>query len=189
MSAPAAAGSGRAPGVAQPPAKDLLLLAVGVLGASTAPPLVAATAAPALAIAFWRNAAGALAVLPFALVRNRRELLRMPARSFGLGLLAGALLAAHFAAFMSSLRYTSVASAAALACSQIVWAALFSRLLGERLPGRAWAGTALSLIGVLLVTGVDVSLAARALGGDLLALLSAVFGAPTWSSAARHAAR
>ncbi len=176
MSAPAAASSGRAPGVAQPPAKDLLLLAVGVLGASTAPPLVAATAAPALAIAFWRNAAGALAVLPFALVRNRRELRRMPARSFGLALLAGALLAAHFAAFMSSLRYTSVASAAALACSQIVWAALFSRLLGERLPGRAWAGTALSLIGVLLVTGVDVSLAARALGGDLLALLSAVFG-------------
>ncbi|HWT23179.1 MAG TPA: EamA family transporter, partial [Solirubrobacteraceae bacterium] len=44
------------------------------------------------------------------------------------------------------------------------------------LPGRAWAGTAIALAGVLVVTGVDVSLSARALAGDALALLGGVFG-------------
>lgn len=166
----------RASVVAQPPAADLLLLTVAVLGASTAPPLVVATAAPALAIAFWRNLAGALAVLPFALVRTRREAGRTSVRSLRLSLLAGALLAAHFATFMPSLRFTTVASAAALACTQAVWAALFSRLVGERLPGRGWAGIVVSLLGVLIVTGVDFSISARALAGDVLALLSGLFG-------------
>ena len=69
-----------------------------------------------------------------------------------------------------------MASAAALICSQAVWAAIFGRLLGERLPRRAWAGTALALLGVLSVTGVDVSLSGEALTGDLLAMLGGVFG-------------
>jgi drug/metabolite transporter (DMT)-like permease len=91
-------------------------------------------------------------------------------------LFGGAMLAAHFSAFVPSLRLTSVASAAALVCSQAVWAGVFGRLLGERLPRRAWAGTAVALGGVITVTGVDVSLSARALGGDVLALLGGFFG-------------
>ena len=53
---------------------------------------------------------------------------------------------------------------------------MFGRLLGERLPRRAWIGTATCLVGVLLVTGVDASLDARALGGDVLALAGGMFG-------------
>ena len=44
----------------RPPTNDLALLALGVLCASASPPLIAATAAPALAIAFWRTGAAAL---------------------------------------------------------------------------------------------------------------------------------
>ena len=160
----------------RPPKEDLILLAMGVACASTAPPLIAATAAPALAIAFWRNGLGALAVLPYALLRARSEMRRMSVRTLLLALLAGTFLAGHFGFFVPSLRYTSVASAAALVCSQTMWAALFGRLLGERLPYQAWAGTALALAGVLLVTGVDFSLSGRALVGDLLALLGGLFG-------------
>jgi len=162
--------------VTQPPRQDLALLAIGVLGASSAAPLIAATAAPALAIAFWRTGLSSLALLPYAALRSRGELRGAPARVVALALLAGAFLATHFGTFVPSLRYTSVASAAALVCSQAVWAAVFGRLLGERLPGRAWAGTAIALAGVLVVTGVDVSLSARALAGDALALLGGVFG-------------
>jgi len=78
--------------------------------------------------------------------------------------------------FIPSLSYTSVASSAALVCTQAVWAGVFGRILGERLPRRAWIGTAICLGGVLMVTGVDASLDARALGGDLLALAGGVFG-------------
>jgi drug/metabolite transporter (DMT)-like permease len=165
-----------APPVAAPPREDVLLLAVGVLAASTSAPLIAATAAPALAIAFWRTGIGAAVTLPFAARRARAELRHVPAGVVGLALLAGAFLAAHFGTFIPSLQYTSVASSAALICSQAVWAAVFGRLLGERLPARAWAGTAVALLGVLSVTGVDVSLSGEALMGDALALLAGVFG-------------
>src|SRR4051794_30222583 len=145
---------------------DYALLALGVLGASTAPPLIAACAAPALAIAFWRTGAAAVVLAPFAL-RARTD---APRRALLLALLAGTALAVHFGTFIPSLTYTSVASATALVCSQAVWAAVLGRILGERLPARAWLGVAVCLAGVLLITGVDVSLDARALRGDALAL-------------------
>jgi drug/metabolite transporter (DMT)-like permease len=61
-------------------------------------------------------------------------------------------------------------------CSQAVWAGVLGRVLGERLPARAWVGVAVCLAGVLLVTGVDVSVSGRALAGDVLALLGGMFG-------------
>jgi len=154
--------------------RDYGLLAVGILCASASPPLIAATAAPALAIAFWRTGAAALVLLPAMLARG--EHLQLPRRAAWLAVLAGAALAAHFGTFIPSLSYTSVASSAALVCSQAVWAALLGRVLGERLPGRAWLGTGVCLCGVLLITGVDVSLSGDALLGDVLALLGGVFG-------------
>lgn len=152
--------------------RDHALLALGVLCASTAPPLIAASAAPALAIAFWRTGAAALVLAPFTLARRERP----GGRALWLAVLAGVALALHFGTFIPSLGYTSVASASALVCSQAVWAALLGRALGERMPARAWLGTVVCLSGVLLVTGVDVSLSSRALLGDLLALLGGVFG-------------
>lgn len=151
---------------------DYALLATGVLCASASPPLIAATAAPALAMAFWRTGAAAALIAPAVLFRRER----FSRRGALLALAAGAALAAHFGTFIPSLRYTTVASSAALVCSQAVWAGLLGRLLGERLPKRAWIGTATCFAGVLLITGVDVSLSARALGGDVLALLGGVFG-------------
>lgn len=151
---------------------DLGLLALGVACTSTSPPLIAATAAPALAIAFWRTGAAALIFAP--IVTARRE--AMPRREVLLAMLAGVLLAAHFGTFIPSFEHTTVASATALVCAQPVWAALLGRALGERLPARAWLGTAVSLSGVLLITGVDVSLDGDALLGDGLALLGGIFG-------------
>src|SRR4051794_29358605 len=160
---------------ARPPTLDLSLLAVGVLGASTSPPLIAACAAPALAIAFWRTAAAALVLAPAALAHGRGSG-RLPGRALRLALLAGLVLALHFGTFIPSLSYTSVASAASLVCSQAVWAGLLGSVLGERLPRRAWSGGAVSLLGVLLITGVDFSLSGRALAGDALALAGGMFG-------------
>jgi drug/metabolite transporter (DMT)-like permease len=142
-----------------------------VLVASTTPPIMAATAAPALAIAFWRTGAAAVLLLPVAALRRELRV-----RSPWLPLLSGAALAAHFGTFIPSLSYTSVASASALVCSQAVWAGVLGRILGERLPRRAWVGTAICIVGVLLVTGVDVAVSGRALAGDVLALVAGVFG-------------
>ncbi len=163
------------PTVNRPPTGDLLLVVVGVLGVSTSGPIIAALAVPPLAIAFWRNAFGTAAIAPYALARHRDELRSLRGRSLRLTLVAGVLLAAHFALWVPSLALTSVASSTALVCMQAVWAALFGRLVGQVLPATAWLGMLLAIVGVLVVTGVDFSLSTRALVGDVMALLGGVF--------------
>ena len=96
-------------------------------------------------------------------------------RRWALG--AGVLLAAHFATWVPSLRYTSVASATAIVCTQPVFVALIARATGHVVPRRTWLGIAIALVAVVILTGVDFSLEPRALWGDLLALLGGVFAA------------
>jgi drug/metabolite transporter (DMT)-like permease len=149
---------------------DLLLLAVAVSGISLSAPLIAATAAPALAIAFWRNAMAVGVLSPLALLRHRSELRAMGRRAFALSAAAGVLLALHFALWLPSLRMTSVASSTALVTTTPIWATLLLRLRGHRPPALVWAGTVVAFAGVLVLSGVDLSLSPRALAGDALAL-------------------
>jgi drug/metabolite transporter (DMT)-like permease len=160
-----------------PPRGDLLLMPIGVLAVSTSGPLMAAAAAPALAVAMWRNAFATAAIGPYALLRHRAELAGLTGRERRWALGSGLLLALHFATWTPSVRYTSVASATAIVCAQPVWVALIARATGQDVPRRAWWGIGLSLVSVIVLTGVDFSLESRALIGDLLALLGGVFGA------------
>lgn len=161
-------------GIARP---QLGLLAVGVFFVSTSAPLIAATAAPALAIAFWRTAFGAGLTSLWVAARGRAELRALTARQWRLSIVAGVLLAAHFAAWIPSLRFTSVASSTALVATQPVWAALLARARGVHYPRQVWWGIAVALLGIGVLTGVDVSLDARSLIGDGLALLGAMLAA------------
>jgi drug/metabolite transporter (DMT)-like permease len=152
------------------PRVDLALLAVAVCGISLSAPLIAATAAPALAIAFWRNAMAVGALSPFVLLRGRAELRRMGRRNVLLSAAAGVVLSLHFGLWLPSLSMTSVASSTALVTTTPIWTTLILRLRGQRQPGMVWAGSALAFTGVVLISGVDLSLSARALAGDALAL-------------------
>jgi drug/metabolite transporter (DMT)-like permease len=169
---------GDAPSVlAAPPRTDLALLVVALSAVSTSGPIIAATAAPALAIAFWRNAMASGLLVPWALMRHRGELSRLGGRERRLAVFAGVLLAAHFATWVPSLDYTSVSSATALVSVQPVWAALLARRAGHVIPRRAWVAIAVAVAGAALVTGVDVTLSGRALLGDLLAVIGGYFAA------------
>lgn len=161
----------------RPATRDVTLLGVSVLAVSTAGPIIAATAAPALAIAFWRNALGCAVVLPWAALRRGRELRGVDRRTLLLAVAAGALLAVHFGAWVPSLTLTSVASSTALVCTQPVWSALLARAAGHRVPRGAWIGTGIAVCGAAVLAGVDLQTSSRALGGDLLALLGAVAAA------------
>ncbi|WP_280695406.1 DMT family transporter [Kitasatospora sp. GP82] len=152
------------------PKLDLALLAVSIGGISFSAPLISATAAPALAIAFWRNVMSVGVLGPYALLRHRAELRAIGRRPLLLAMAAGALLAVHFALWMPSLRMTSVASATALVTTTPLWTILLMRLFGTRAPRLVWLGTGVAFAGVLVLTGVDLSLSSRALLGDALAL-------------------
>ncbi len=154
-----------------------LLAAVAVLGVSASGPLMAAAAAPAFAIAFWRNAAAAVLIAPVAAARSRAELADLGRRHWWVTVLAGVALAGHFATWVSALKLTSVAAATALVCAQIVWVVLYDRLRGVRLPLVVVLGLVLAVVGVLVVTGVDFTLSRRALAGDALAVAGGMFAA------------
>lgn len=169
----------RPTGAATPPAGELLLLAVAIAAVSTSAPLIRVAAAPTLAIAFWRNLL-ALPVLGGWVVARRDERAQWVTRTAEerrLSRTAGLLLAAHFATWVPSLSFTSVASSVALVATQPVWAALIANRRGEHVSRGTWIGIGLSLAGALLLTGVDLSISGRALFGDLLALVGGMFAA------------
>lgn len=158
-----------------PSAPDALLLGVAVLAVSTSAPIIAACAAPALAIAFWRCFLGTAATAAWLAIRRTRPVVPRPALVAALG--GGVLLALHFAAWIPSLRYTSVASSTALVATQPVWAAMLARARGASVSRWVWVGIAISLSGVLLLTGIDFALDPASLLGDGLALLGAMLAA------------
>ncbi|MGB9377965.1 MAG: DMT family transporter [Mycobacteriales bacterium] len=160
-----------------PPRRDVVLISIAILGVSTSAPLIAAIAAPALAIAFWRNAMAVVALGPVALARFRPEFARLGRREWLVCVLAGVLLAAHFATWVPSVKLTSVASATALVATQPIWAAVLARLLGRRVKRVAWLGIAVGVVGVALITGVDFTISARAVTGDALAVVGGAMSA------------
>lgn len=156
---------------------DLTALAIAIAAVSSSGPIIAACAAPALAIAFWRCFIGATVTAPFAWLKNQEIWRNLTKRDLVGAALAGFFLGLHFAAWIPSLRYTSIAASTAIVATQVVWAALIAHGLGVKAPGKEWFGIAISLIGVIMLTGIDVSLNPTALIGDLLALLGAMFAA------------
>ncbi len=156
---------------------DAVLVSIALLAVSTSGPLIAACTAPALAIAFWRNALAAGLLAPTALLTARSELARLTRRELRWAALAGLMLAAHFATWTPSLALTSVASATALVATQPVWAALISGLRGAPVGRAVWGGIAVAVLGAVLLAGVDVSADPRALLGDGLAVAGGAFAA------------
>ena len=161
----------------RPPPGDVGLIALAVAAVSTSAPLVRYAAAPALAVAFWRNALGSAVVVPWAWARCRAELRALSRRELRLSAYAGLLLAAHFATWIPSLSFTSVASSVALVAVQPVWAALIARWRGERIPGFVWVGIWVAVLGAVVLSGIDLTISARALFGDALALVGGLLAA------------
>ncbi|MGQ0830208.1 MAG: DMT family transporter [Microthrixaceae bacterium] len=158
---------------------DFALLAVAIVAVSTSAPLIRGAAGPALAIAFWRNALSVPVVGGWVALRAPERVARASrtAEERRLSRISGALLAAHFATWIPSLSYTSVASSVALVATQPVWAALIARQRGHRVAPGTWLGIGLALVGALVLTGIDVSISTRALAGDALAIAGGVLAA------------
>ena len=142
------------------------LLAGGVIAASFAPVLIRyADAAHPLAISFWRCAAGAVILWPFA----RGGLRHAGGSSIRLCALAGVFLALHFATWITSLELTTVASSVLLVSTTPIFVALVAPMVvNERLTRAGWLGILLAFAGTSLIVGVDF--AGSSLGGNALAL-------------------
>ncbi|MEW6502474.1 MAG: DMT family transporter [Chloroflexota bacterium] len=168
-----------------------LVLLLGILAVSTAAVFIrfAQLEAPSLIIAAYRLGLASLILLPFSIRQARREVTGLPTVSKFQTLLAGIFLAVHFAAWITSLELTSVASSVVLVTTTPLWVAIFSPLfLKERMRKEVWWGLGLALSGGVVVAAsqtcaweesrlVCASLASlfqgKALLGNFLALMGA----------------
>ena len=118
-----------------------------------------------------------IAVVPVLAVAALRGRLRVVDRATEWRLLlAGLILALHFATWIASLNYASVAISTLLVCSTPVWTELYTVLVRRRVDALAAASVAGALAGVAIVVGAPDR--ANTPLGIALALAGAVaFGA------------
>ena len=159
-----------------PQRPDLFRLGLGIIGIGTSGPLIAMSAMPVVVLIFWRNLGGALFTLPFA----ARALFSKDykyRRAIALSALSGVVLALHFIGFFLAMRWTTVAAGTAIVALQPIFAALFVKFLGGDIPARAWLGMGIAFAGVIMISGVDLSISWLAFKGDIAALISAALAA------------
>jgi drug/metabolite transporter (DMT)-like permease len=173
----------------------MLAILVAILAVSTASIFIrfAQEKAPSLVIAAYRLGLATLVLAPVTLSRHRAEVKQALSQKkvAWLGVLSGVLLAFHFATWITSLQYTSVASSVVLVTTSPLWVALFSPLiLKEPLPWYVWVGLVVTLLGGMVV-GISDScqwsaggilcpslttfLEGKAFLGDILAFMGAFF--------------
>ena len=178
-------GSAPPSGLSRPPAPDGVRLGVAVVFISLSGPMIAATAAPVLAIAFWRCLIGSGITGVWVIARRWSSLGALTRREIRLTVIAGVFLGLHFATWIPSLTLTTIAASTALVATQPIWAALIARATGVQISSRVWIGIAIAFSGVIVLTGVDLSVDPAHLWGDALALVGAVFSAAYVSVAER----
>ena len=173
----------------------MLVIAMGILAVSTASIFIryAQEYAPSLVIAAWRLSLATLVLSPIALTRRRPEIRGLSRRELGLAALSGIFLALHFATWITSLEYTTVASSVVLVSTIPLWVALFSPFfLKEPLSRTTWMGLVFATAGGVIVGISDTCslegatltcpsfsefVQGKAFLGDLLALAGAIAGA------------
>jgi drug/metabolite transporter (DMT)-like permease len=179
----------------RPPFPPFVAILFGILAVSTASIFIrfAQKEATSLVIAAWRLTIASLVLVPIAATSHRRELRSLNRSDLLLALLSGIFLALHFATWITSLQYTTVASSVVLVSTVPLWVALLSPFTIKEPIRRAviW-GLILALVGGTVVgisdscslTGARLtcpSLAnfmhGRAFMGDLLAICGAIAGA------------
>lgn len=159
-----------------------LILVLGVFAVSTAAIFIRLAMATAqmrtvgfsLFLAAMRlSIASLLIVLP-----SRRSRFSINAPGFYFAAAAGVALAVHFAAWITSLSFTSIAASTTLVTTNPIWVALFSWVWFKEKPSKiAILGIAIALFGGILIALGDTETTATAthpLIGNLLALVGAL---------------
>jgi len=129
----------------------IFVLLGGILAVSTASIFIKFAqheGAPSIVIAAFRLSLATLGLAPLALTRYRTELRQLRRREWVLATLSGSFLALHFATWITSLQYTSVASSVVLVTTTPLWVGLLAPLvLRERAGTATYIGLVLALSG------------------------------------------
>lgn len=162
----------------RPPVPPIVGIVTGITAVSSAAIFIryAQREAPSLAIAAARLTLASLVLAPIAWIRYRHEYRQLTRLDGGLAILSGIFLALHFATWVSSLEYTTVASSTVLVSISPLFVAVASWLfLREKIGQAVIVGLAVALIGSAIIGLSDRGGTLRnALLGDVLAFAGAV---------------
>lgn len=159
-----------------------IVLAAGICIIATASILIRLAQSyhiPSLSIAAIRLGISASILSGIMLVRWGDVMPRLQWIHTRWALLSGVCLAAHFATWIQSLEYTSVASSAALVSTNPLWVGIAALIIfKERLNKWRIAGMALTIVGSLVIAISDqqYTTASNPLLGNSLALTGALCG-------------
>ena len=145
---------------AKPLIPPLLVLIVGVFAVSVSAILIRfaqGDAVPSLVIAAWRLTFASLILLPICWFKKRDELMGLHSAEIVPATLSGIFLAIHFAAWISSLNYTTVVSSTVLVSTSPVWVAVAAPfILNERSHFWVKLGIGLALLGSIIISFTDL---------------------------------
>ena len=157
----------------------LLSLCMGIVAVSFASILIRfaqGAGMPSLGIAAWRLIFASTILLPYAWVTRRDEIQDLSGKEWALLVASGIFLGLHFATWIASLGYTSVASSVVLVSMGPVFVGLGSWfLLRERPSALLIAGIILAATGSVVISWGDLGQGQDQLMGDVLALAGAMF--------------
>lgn len=156
-------------------AKPYFILILGVVSVSFAAVFIRLADAPPLVIATYRLVIASSVLIPLTLVRSGKTLKKLSRSDVLLILLSSVFIALHFALWITSLSYTTIASSVVIVTSHPVFVAIISYFLwGERLNRLTILGIVVALVGVVFINYGGFTLNPRAIIGDLMALLAAL---------------
>ena len=158
----------------------MIMIVVGIMGISLSAILVRYSTAPSAVTAAWRLCWTVLLQTPvvFGRTQFRRELTGVDKKTALLSAVSGIFLAVHFFLWFESLQKTTVASAAVIVCTEVIWVSLgFCLFLKGKLSAKAVAAIAVAFGGSVLIAMADSGMGGSHLHGDLLALLAAMAAA------------
>ncbi len=154
-------------------------LAMATLAVSWAAIIIRLADADPISTAFYRMALATILLAPLSLPGLRQNLRRLSSRSDFKWLVAsGIALGLHFAAWITSLKFTTISNSVIIVATQPFFvAAMEAIFLKERISRRAVIGMALALVGMVIISSSDFALGRDHLLGDFLALLGALCAA------------
>jgi len=162
----------------RPKHSPVVILGIGIVAVSTGAIFARLADAPALVTAAYRVGLATLILLPFALWKAGAELRGLSRRQVGLAGLSGLFLALHFALWIASLDYTSVANSVVLVNTVPLWVALLAPLVTSDRIGRRTVLSAVLCVGGAAAIGAEgASLGGDVLRGDMLAVGGAMAAA------------
>jgi len=153
----------------------ILVLGIGLIAISFASIFIKLCSAPSLVIAAYRLSIASVFYIGFTRIRVGPILSAFSKSQLKIVALSGIFLTIHFATWITSLKFTSVASSVVLVQSAPIFVALGSFLFLKERPSRLMIpGIVIALMGSLIISAHDFSLDRNSLLGDLLAVGGAI---------------